>query len=118
PLTDPGIKTIAILAILLLSAVNYLGVRQGAAVQTAFTLAKLLAVALIIVVGFALGSRLPDHFVATAAPAGVSARGFLLALVAGLFTFGGWHMVTYAAEETINPTKTIPTALLIGTLIV
>ena len=26
--------------------------------------------------------------------------GFLRALVAGLFAFGGWHMVTYAAEET------------------
>ena len=36
---------------------------------------------------------------------------FALALVAGLFAFGGWHMVTYAAEETVEPERTIPRAL-------
>jgi APA family basic amino acid/polyamine antiporter len=101
-----------------LSGVNYFGVRQGSALQTTFTITKLLAVALIIVVGFTLGSRMPDHFVAAGVPPVVSARSFLLALVAGLFAFGGWHMVTYAAEETIDPRRTIPTALLLGTLLV
>jgi basic amino acid/polyamine antiporter, APA family len=45
-------------------------------------------------------------------------RAFALALVAGLFAFGGWHMVTYAAEETNEPEKTIPRALVVGVLIV
>ncbi len=36
----------------------------------------------------------------------------------GLFAFGGWHMVTYAAGETRDPARTIPRALLIGTLAV
>ena len=45
------------------------------------------------------------------------ARAFA-ALVAGLFAFGGWHMVTYTAGETLRPEKTIPRALLLGTLIV
>ena len=40
------------------------------------------------------------------------------AMVAGLFAFGGWHMVTYNADETVNPKKTIPMALIIGTLVV
>ena len=35
-------------------------------------------------------------------------------LVAGLFTYGGWHMVTYVAEETREPQQTIPRALMIG----
>ena len=41
-----------------------------------------------------------------------------LAVVAGLFAFGGWHMVTYAAEETRDPERTIPRALVVGVLIV
>src|SRR5207244_475771 len=45
-------------------------------------------------------------------------RGFLRALVAGLFAFGGWHMVTYAAEETRDPERTIPRALMLGTALV
>ena len=40
------------------------------------------------------------------------------ALVAGLFAFGGWHMVTYAAEETRDPERTIPRALMFGTAVV
>ena len=37
----------------------------------------------------------------------IEPRGFLRALVAGLFAFGGWHMVTYAADDTRYPERTI-----------
>ena len=36
----------------------------------------------------------------------------------GLFAFGGWHVVTYTAEETVTPERTIPRALGIGIAIV
>jgi APA family basic amino acid/polyamine antiporter len=39
-------------------------------------------------------------------------------MVAGLFAYGGWHMVTYTAGETMVPTRTIPLALLGGVGIV
>ena len=45
-------------------------------------------------------------------------REFVLAISAALFAFGGWHMVTYTAGETRDPRRTIPRALLIGTLTV
>ena len=48
----------------------------------------------------------------------VSFREFVLAVSAALFAFGGWHMVTYTAGETRNPERTIPRALLIGSLVV
>jgi len=126
PLGDVGVRLTAISAIVLLSAVNYLGVREGSALQTSFTIVKVIAVAGIVVIGLALGSRVPEHFAVGAAGAtGVAAeateggaRGFVLALIAGLFAFGGWHMVTYAGDETIEPERTIPRALLIGTLVV
>ena len=47
-----------------------------------------------------------------------SVRSFLTATVAGLFAFGGWHMVTYTGDETVDARRTIPRALLIGTLAV
>lgn len=123
PVGDGGIRAIAIIGIVALSAINYAGVRQGSAVQTAFTIGKVAAILLIIVLGFVLGSRLPDHFVVNSAGGAggigqIRLREFALALVAGLFAFGGWHMVTYAAEETRDPRRTIPRALVIGILIV
>jgi len=119
PMSDAVIKAVAIGVILLLSAINYLGVKQGSRLQTLFTLGKIIAIVFIILVGFVLGSRLPEHFVAgDITKSDISVNSFFLALVAGLFAFGGWHMVTYSSEETINPQKTIPRALMLGTMIV
>ena len=109
PLGDRGIRAVAVSAILGISALNYVGVKRGSAVQTAFTVGKVLAVILIVVVGFIVGSRLPDHFQQSAAAAvAVGPHGFLLALIAGLFAFGGWHVVTYTAEETVDPSERFP----------
>jgi APA family basic amino acid/polyamine antiporter len=115
-----GTKLLAVGAILLLSAVNYVGVRQGSLVQTTVTIAKVVAIVAIIIVAFALGPKGAIPVAGgTAAGAGeLTARSFALALVAGLFAFGGWHMVTYAAEETRDPERTIPRALAVGVILV
>lgn len=117
PLGTWGSRVVAIGVITLLSGVNYVGVKHGSRLQTLFTGGKMLAVAAIVGLGFGLGGRVPEHFVGSLA-GGDSIGGFLLAMVAGLFAYGGWHMVTYSSEETVEPAKTIPRALLIGTLIV
>jgi len=118
PLGDAGIKAAAIGLIIVLSAINYTGVRHGGTVQALFTYGKILAIALIIVIGLVFGSGSTEHFSRGSATGGSSFSDFLLAVVAGLFAFGGWHMVTYSSEETVNPQKTIPRALMLGTLIV
>jgi APA family basic amino acid/polyamine antiporter len=122
PLGDAGTRVVAIGVIFLLSVVNFLGVRQGSAVQSVLTSAKVLAVVLILIFAFTLGTQ--NHVPpGAAAPVPLAAplpglREFLLALIAGLYAFGGWHMVTYAAGETRDAARTIPRALLIGTLVV
>jgi APA family basic amino acid/polyamine antiporter len=116
PLSATEQRGTAIAAILLLSAVNYVGVRFGSRVQTAFTVGKLLAVALMIVIGFTAGRHLP-HFVGDRTAPDLLSR-FPAAVAAGLFAFGGWHMVTYAAGETLDARRTIPIALMAGTAIV
>ena len=107
-------------AILGISAVNWIGVRQGAALQTGLTIAKVLAIAIVLVAAFTLGRALPEHFAGFTAetPLGIGATAFAGAVGAGLFAFGGWHMVTYTAEETRNPERTIPRALAVGVLVV
>ncbi|HUJ47308.1 MAG TPA: amino acid permease, partial [Rhizomicrobium sp.] len=99
-LSDGGVKAVAIGVIAALSAINYLGVRQGGILQAVLTCAKVLAIALIFVFVFAVAAP------RSAAPVPLSLIGFpgfhafTLAIGAGLFAFGGWHMVTYTAGET------------------
>ncbi len=114
PLGGAGLKAVAIAAVLVLSAINYVGVQHGSRLQTAFTIGKVLGILAIIAIGLT-AQPAPGPTAAAALP---PARDFALALVAGLFAFGGWHMVTYAAGETVRPERTIPRALLVGTLLV
>jgi basic amino acid/polyamine antiporter, APA family len=118
PLGDRGTRSVAVGAILMLSALNYAGVKRGSTVQTIFTAGKVIAVTAVVTIGFVFGSSLPAHFVPGGAEEIVNAHGFLLAVIAGLFAFGGWHVVTYTAEETVQPERTIPRALTLGILIV
>ena len=119
PAGDIGVRVIAVAVILALSALNYVGVRAGSRVQTAFTAAKIAAVAVIVVVGLFVsrhGLGQASQSVTDTRPAPL--REFLLGMVAGLFAYGGWHMVTYTAGETKMPARVIPSALLWGVSIV
>lgn len=125
PLDDRGVRLVAVAAIPVISAINYFGVKLGSTVQTLFTAGKIIAIMLLVSVGFVVGSHLSAHFAYGASgaavartPAPITTTGFLLSLIAGLFTFGGWHLVTYTAEETVRPERTIPLALMIGIAIV
>ena len=113
PLSDMGIRLVAVGGIAALSAINYFGVRPGSSVQTALTITKIAAIVVLLVLLFGTGTpQMPASLGA------IQPRGFLRALVAGLFAFGGWHMVTYAAEETHSPERIIPRALMLGTAVV
>src|SRR5437667_3252323 len=109
PMGDAGIRFTAIGGIVVLSANNYVGVRPGSAVQTGLTVSKIAAI--IVLLGILFGT---GRLAAPAAIGAVTATGFFRGLAAGLFAFGGWHMVTYAAEETREPERTIPRALMLG----
>jgi APA family basic amino acid/polyamine antiporter len=116
PLSDLGQKLVAVAVILVLTAVNYVGVRHGGLVQNVFTGAKLLAIVALIAAGLLFTGKTPAS--PGAGLGDVTGEGFILALAAGLFAFGGWHMVTYVSGETKDAGKTIPRALLFGTLLV
>lgn len=120
PLDDTGVRLVAMGGIVLLSAVNYVGVRWGSLLQTVLTLAKLGAIAALLALAVVLRPEATGVATTTgpAVQAAFSLGDFVLALSAGLFAYGGWHMVTYPAGETREPQKTIPRALLFGTLIV
>jgi len=118
PLSETGIRLVAIAGILLLSTVNYLGVKAGSRVQVLFTAAKVLAVVAVVAVLFGFGGGAHRELPAATAAAKLPLASLGLAVAAGLFSFGGWHMVTYAAGETEEAIKTIPRALVAGTLIV
>lgn len=113
-------QVVACILILGLSAVNYLGVGLGKTIQNVCTVAKIGAIAILIVFGVTAGSGI--HPELALRPAGFSVgrliTGFGVALIAVSYAFDGWNNINYIAGEIKNPQRTIPRALVMGTSII
>ncbi len=117
-------QIVAIASIIILSAVNIFGIRLGAIVQNVFTISKLAALALLIGLSFAIGSGAFSNFSPLLEPKIPEAlqmtffAAFAVAMSKALFAYDAWNSVTFTAEETKNPHKNLPRALVLGTAIV
>lgn len=105
------------LAIVILTAINHLGLKEGAGVQNALTVLK---IGSILVFGV-LGLILPAPEVSGLSASGSSAVGgtllaaFGVAMIAALWTYDGWYGLTCSAGEVKNPGRNLPWGLIAGT---
>ena len=110
---------IAAVAIVVTSAFNYRGARTGALVQNLTTVAKYGGLVFIILLAFALGlPRTGGHFAPAAPPGSFAVDAFGLALVSALWAFDGWADLSFVAGEVKDPRRTLPRALILGTVAV
>ena len=117
---DVASVPVAVGAIVLLSVINYLGVKPGSRVLNVFVVLKVLALGVIVLAG-ALAPGASGWWSAaretTASPA-TTALAFGGALIPILFAYGGWQNANYLAEEIENPRRNLPFSLLVGTMTV
>ncbi len=123
PLKDIGIKLLTSGAILLLSAVNYIGAVFGGAVQMLFTSLKVAALAAIIALAFFSGTGSAANYISAGTssvmPQGWALAGAVVAALSGAFwAFDGWNNITYIAGETREPQRNIPRSLFAGMAII
>ncbi len=104
----------ALIAVVVLSAINILGVKAGKWTQNLLTVIKVLGLAAIIILGFLA----PDKSSAVVTQPVVPGGGLQLALILVLFTYGGWNEMAYVAAEVRRPERNIFRSLVIGTLVV
>ena len=123
----------SILLIVVLTYINTLGVREGKWIQTIFTLAKIIALAGLVIfgfllaarytiakanwsTGFTLGHRQGDSILPYVGMAGLGA--IAGSMVGSLFSSDSWNNVTFIAGEIKRPERNIGLSLFLGTLIV
>jgi len=118
-LSTSSIKPLAAGLLVVLSGVNYLGVRSGSITQNIFTVLKLVSLAILIGAGifFASGATPVQNEVSAIEGFGV-VRALGYALIPVLFAYGGWQYSNNIASEIVAPERTLPRALTIGTGIV
>ncbi|MCX5768484.1 MAG: amino acid permease [Gemmatimonadetes bacterium] len=109
-------KITALLMIVVLMLVNVRGTRQGADVQNVSTLIKVVAIAIMSVLLLVLGNGPASTTPMWPATVDTSLlRGIGLAMVSVLWAYEGWQYATFSAGETINPQRTFPRGIVIGT---
>jgi APA family basic amino acid/polyamine antiporter len=113
-------QVIAVMAIILLSAINELGIKTGAFVQNIFTVMRLGGIAVFVALGIFWGNKIGVSTVSQLFEGSKSFRFdfFGLAIIAALWTYDGWYSVSCTAEEVKNPQRNIPLGLILGTLAV
>jgi basic amino acid/polyamine antiporter, APA family len=112
---------LAILALGILSVVNFLGVKPGSRVLNVLVVMKVGALAILIAFGFFA----PAHDLWWSAGRSSGGSGttttilaFGAALVPILFAYGGWQNANYVAEEIENPQRNLPISIIVGTIAV
>jgi APA family basic amino acid/polyamine antiporter len=105
-------------AIAVVAAVNYVGVKPGSRLLNLLVILKVAALAALIAGGLFLPRSAAPPGETPGLPATAGLLAFGAALVPILFAYGGWQSVNLVAEETREPRRTLPLALMAGTAIV
>jgi APA family basic amino acid/polyamine antiporter len=111
-------QIVAVASIVILGAVNYVGVRSGSGTNAVLTIAKVAGLAMLPV--FALTSAQVTPAWTPVVPLGVPTPlvAFGIAMIAVLWANDGFYFLTYAAGEVKDPTRNLPRALTFGLLAV
>ncbi|MBK9144298.1 MAG: amino acid permease [Candidatus Melainabacteria bacterium] len=103
----------AVLVVVLLSALNFLGLKIGSRLQNIFTILKVLALSMIILAGFATLKTPANSFDCRSLSLSPSLiTSVCVAMVPILWTYGGWRDNVFLAGETKEAARSIPFALI------
>lgn len=106
--------------IIIFTYIHYHGLKTGSAVQNILTFLKVGLILLLLFAGFASGNGSIVNFSSgewvSTGFAGWKTAGLSLMWI--MFAYSGWNASTYVGSEIINPVKTLPRSLILGTGIV
>ncbi len=114
---------VAVSAIVLLTAINVMGVRRGSKLINVATWAKFVAIGSFVLLGLAIGHGHWSNYsisISTSQPLTIARviSGFGVALIGVFWAFDGWVYVTWVAGEVKNPQRALPRAMVLGLLLV
>jgi APA family basic amino acid/polyamine antiporter len=121
----------AVFVIVILSVINYFGVKEGSVFQGIVTVVKVASFAGFLLLGVTIGRGSLEHFTplfgsapsagtlttatgAASPAAGITFGTFVLAMVAMLWAYEGWNNITFTAGEIKDPQRNLPLSLVLG----
>jgi APA family basic amino acid/polyamine antiporter len=117
PLSAATRKVVSVAMVLAVGAINVRGTRHGAVVQNWATGIKVGAIAVMaaVLIGRGTGTQDPDWSWWPRAVDGSLLSGLGLAMIGVLWAYEGWQYVTFSAGEALDPQRTFPRGIVLGT---
>ena len=116
-----GAQLVASGVVLVFTIINLFGVSEVARLQNLLTATKLFVIGAFLVLGFSIGNGDWGHFsidVAERTSSTTLSAQFAISLIFVYYGYSGWNAAVYVAEEIRDPERTLPFALVLGTLLV
>jgi len=119
PFRESGIKIVAIITVIILTAINAVGTKESGLINNIITSIKIFGILAIILFGFLLPVRVPvdnpESVLSTDSISGITFfSSFLVLLIAALWAYEGWAYAANVTGEVKNPKRNIPIALSLG----
>jgi len=116
---DSWVHYVAAVAIAVIAAFNYVGLRWGSLIQNVTAVAKYFGLLFIVVAAIVVGiPKTGGYFTPMVPPGSFSIAPFGLALVSVLWAYDGWADLAFISGEVKDPARNLPRALIFGTLAV
>jgi APA family basic amino acid/polyamine antiporter len=119
-MTVQAAQLVAAVIVVVFTAINLVGISQVARLQNWLTATKLVVIGLFLLLGFTVGTGDWGHFSQSAQRSSGSPlfAQFAISLIFVFYGYSGWNAAVYVAEEIRDPERTLPRALVLGTIVV
>ena len=115
PALTGWVRPVAIVALLAMVALQWMGLKVSARFQEWTTALKFLAFLALVVAAFTMGPAMrPAGAPGLQTPLGLTFTGVILALQAVVIAYGGWQSALYFTEEDRDPARNLPRAMIGG----
>lgn len=111
-------QVVAVLSIVVLTAVNVVGLKAGAWTQNVLTVLKVGAIVVFVALGLAVPAVTKPELTAALPSTGGLWATLGVAMMAAFWTYDGWYATTFSAAEMRNPRRSLPWGLIGGTAII
>jgi APA family basic amino acid/polyamine antiporter len=125
PFDNFGVKALTIGLIIVLSSINYIGLKFGEGLNKTVTLTVIASIFLVIILGLTMGGGSIANFqtpsVAYAEQSwwsGAFVKILFMAMLSAFWAYEGWSSIGYIGGEIKNPNRNLPLALILGVFFV
>lgn len=118
PLKQIGLKAMTLLLVIMLTWANAVSVKTGGRIQLVFSVAKIMALLLLVLTVFLSGKGSFQNLVHSEQPvqwtSWVTITGCIAAISGAFGAYDGWNNIGFIAGEVKDPARNIPRGLFIG----